>query len=363
MTADTVGGVWTYAINLCSGLQAHNVEIHLMTMGGHLSKKQVKQISRLKNIFLYCSDYKLEWMDDPWEDVKLAGQWINSIYNKVNPDIIHFNHFGEINEDWICPVVTVFHSCVQTWWKAVKGEKVPAEWKKYCTTVEKSIFFSDVLVAPSKAILSEAEKVYGEIGFSKVIYNGGDAPGFILETKEPFILSAGRIWDEAKNINLLSEIASQLAWPVYIAGSHESPFTGEATLPDNVQYLGQLSQQELQSYMNRASLFVMPAKYEPFGLAILEAAKSGCTLALGNIATINEIWGDAAHYFNPNDREQAVEVLQELIKGEGLREKLSAKSSIRAQEFTSEKMAEEYISLYKGLITERQLKTLNKLSV
>jgi glycosyltransferase involved in cell wall biosynthesis len=363
MTADTVGGVWTYAINLCKGLQDYNTEIHLMTMGGSLDKSQVRQISQLRNIFLYCSDYKLEWMDNPWEDVKLAGQWISSVYKKVKPDIVHFNNYGELCGEWMCPVVTVFHSCVQTWWKAVKTSKIPAEWEKYCFIVEKALFFSDVLVAPSAAMLAEAEKVYGRIGFSKVIYNGSDDGGYVTEAKEPFILSAGRVWDEAKNIAMLSEVAARLKWPVYIAGNHESPFTGTAAIPENVHFLGQLSQEELQYYMDRASIFVMPAKYEPFGLAILEAAKSGCALVLGNISSLNEIWEDTAMYFDPDDKEQAVNVINRLIKDDRLRAEISSKSSGRAKEFTIEKMASEYMELYKGLLVEKHLKKRNKISV
>src|SRR5215216_5646357 len=108
MTADTLGGVWTYTLNLCKGLMDYNVDIHLMTMGGHLNKQQLEEVNRLSNVSLYCSDYKLEWMEDPWEDVKLASQWISSIYQTLQPDILHFNNYVEIDQNWLCPVITVF---------------------------------------------------------------------------------------------------------------------------------------------------------------------------------------------------------------------------------------------------------------
>ena len=359
MTADTIGGVWTYAISLCRAFQKYNTEIHLMTMGANPSKQQLDEVVRLKNLHLYSSAYKLEWMDAPWEDVRLAGEWVRTVYNEVKPDIIHFNNYGQVNGLWDCPVVTVFHSCVQTWWEAVKKENFPKEWKKYRETVQKALLASDVLIAPTRSILDEAHTAYGKTGFFKIIYNGSNSQVYKSQKKEPFILTAGRIWDEAKNIRLLSRIAKDLKWPVYVAGTNNDQFKSEEQEFQNIFFLGQLSPEELQQLMLKAELFVMPAKYEPFGLAILEAARAGCTLALGNIGTLNEIWGDTAMYFDPYKEEEALKVLQQLIEDKELRDQLSKKSMKISEKFTEEAMAANYFEVYKSLLTQRKLKPLN----
>ncbi|KTD19054.1 glycosyltransferase family 4 protein [Legionella jordanis] len=355
MTADTVGGVWTYALSLCKGLLNYNAEIHLMTMGGNPDKQQLEEANRLSNVYLYCSDYKLEWMDDPWADVKLAAEWIKSVYDKINPDIIHFNNFVDVNHNWSCPVITVFHSCVHTWWRAVKGEDAPPEWENYKQLVKKSISSSDIVIAPSRAILNEAQAVYGKIPSSKVIYNGSD---FWLSEqsreKEPFILTAGRVWDEAKNIYALSEIADELDWPVYIAGNNINPSNAKVKIPENVHFLGPLSHQDLQVYMQRAAIFVMPARYEPFGLAVLEAAQAGCALVLGQIKTLEEIWQDTAVYVPPYDPAKLLRTLNHLIQDKELRSKLSSLTSLRSKNFTQEKMVREYQSLYKELLRQKE---------
>jgi glycosyltransferase involved in cell wall biosynthesis len=297
-------------------------------------------------------------MENPWEDLQLAEQWVKSVYEKIKPDLIHFNNYGLINSKWPCPVVTVFHSCVQTWWRAVKGENAPLDWDKYRYTVKKAIFLSDVLVAPSRAILNEAQKIYGKTEVAKVIYNGSYNGNYIkIEDKEPFVLTAGRVWDKAKNICILSEIAESINWPIYIAGNNVNPSNGTVRTPQNVFFLGQLSHNELQIYMQKASLFVMPARYEPFGLAILEAAQAGCALALGQIGTLQEIWQDAALYFKPDDETKIIETLQKLITNPDLRIKMSIRSYLRAKFFTVERMTWEYITLYKGLLKQRQSTT------
>jgi glycosyltransferase involved in cell wall biosynthesis len=358
MTADTIGGVWTYAMSLCRALQKYNIEIHLMTMGDNPSEQQLDEVGTLKNLHLYSSAYKLEWMEAPWDDVREAGEWIRKVYNKVQPDILHFNNYGQVSGLWDCPVVTVFHSCVQTWWEAVKKDSLPQEWKKYRETVQKALLASDVLIAPTQSILNEAQKAYGKTGFSKVIYNGSNSRVYKSQKKEPFILTAGRIWDEAKNISLLSRIAKHLKWPVYVAGTDNYQFKSEEQEFQNIFFLGQLPPEELQQMMLKAALFVMPAKYEPFGLAVLEAARAGCTLALGNIGTLNEIWADTAMYFDPNKEEEVLKVLQQLIEDKELRDQLTKKSMKRAEIFTEEAMASNYFEVYKNLIAQRKVKTV-----
>lgn len=356
MTADTVGGVWTYTMELCKALRHYNAEIHLMTMGALLNNDQYRQVQELGNISLYESNYKLEWMQDPWDDVEKAREWVDSICKKVNPDIIHFNNFGQVNGEWHCPVVTVYHSCVRTWWQAVKGEDTPEDWTKYTITLEQALRKSDVIVAPSENMMELAKGVFGNFKVSQVIYNGRDISFKDTASKEPYILSAGRVWDEGKNIKLLSDIACRLSWPVYIAGDNRSP-DGEVYEPENVSFVGKLSQDEMEACMSKASIFVMPAKYEPFGLAVLEAAQAGCALVLSNIATFWEIWGDAALYFDPSNEDEAQLMINKLAENEDLRREMAYKAMLRAQDFTSKRMAAEYIELYHQLIQNKLVQT------
>jgi glycogen(starch) synthase len=72
MTADTVGGVWTYALELVKGLAPQGTHVHLATMGAPLSAAQWQQVAALPNLTIRESTYRLEWMDEPWDDVARA---------------------------------------------------------------------------------------------------------------------------------------------------------------------------------------------------------------------------------------------------------------------------------------------------
>jgi hypothetical protein len=76
MTADPIGGVWNYALDLSRELRQLGVDVALATMGKVLSSGQAAEASRLTNVTVFESTFKLEWMDDPWADVDAAGEWL-----------------------------------------------------------------------------------------------------------------------------------------------------------------------------------------------------------------------------------------------------------------------------------------------
>jgi glycosyltransferase involved in cell wall biosynthesis len=351
MTADTVGGVWTYALELTRALAPYGTHVALATMGAPLSEAQRQQVAAIENLALYESTYLLEWMDDPWDDVAKAGEWLLDLAAKVQPDLIHLNGMAHGNLAWEKPVVVVVHSCVLSWWRAVLGEDAPASWDTYRDWIGRGLRAADRVVAPTRALLNEAMTLYGPFREATVIYNGCGPDQFKPSPKEPFIFSMGRVWDEAKNLALLAEAAAALPWPVYIAGDAQHPTTGETLALPNVRFLGKLSASEAADWLSRAAIYVMPAKYEPFGLTLLEAALSGCALVAGRIATLTEVWGEAAAYANPQDAAELRAVLLHLIEDEAYRKELAALATARAQRYTAAKMTHAYAELYGQIIS------------
>lgn len=350
MTTDTVGGVWVYSLELCKALEKFGVEVHLAAMGSWPSPAQQVAAERMPNVVFYKSDYRLEWMKDPWEDVEQSRKWLNSIYHTIQPDIVHLNNYAHVDGTWSSPVVTVFHSCVQTWWQAVKGKAAPQDWDRYTQKVKESLEASDVVVGPTQAILEKAIEVHDFSSETKVIHNGRRK--FVSEERprEKFILCMGRMWDEAKNLPLLSKIAGKLPWPVYVAGERVNPDTGKECTAENVNFLGKLSPEEVQQWMQRASVFVSPTRYEPFGLAILEAANNGCALVLSELDTLKELWQEAALFFDPEDEADAEKMALRLLDNPEFLKELSERAKERAANFSAEKMGEAYHRLYLEIV-------------
>jgi glycogen synthase len=349
MTADTVGGVWTYAVELCAALAGHGVEVALATFGAALRPHQRSDLHALPTVELHESGFALEWMDDPWEDVDRGSAWLLDLEARLRPDLIHLNDYARGVLPWRAPALVVGHSCVLSWWRAVRGEEAPSRWSRYRAAVTAGLRAADAVVAPTHALLRSLEQDYGPFAPARVIPNGRDAGRFHCAPKQDFILGVGRLWDEGKNVAALADIAPALPWPVRMAGPLEHPDGGGAAFP-GVEPLGFLSAAELATCYARAPVCVLPARYEPFGLAALEAALSGCALVLGDLPSLREVWGDAALFVPPEDRSALGEAVLGLIRAPERRRELARPARQRALVFTPERMAGEYLELYRSLI-------------
>jgi glycogen synthase len=198
-------------------------------------------------------------------------------------------------------------------------------------------------------MLDALYQCYRRLPPAQVIYNGRCATHFRAAPKEPFVLSAGRLWDEAKNLSALNEIAERLPWPVRVAGETSSDSTSARAPAGNVVPLGRLTETELAGQMSRAAIYALPARYEPFGLSALEAAMSGCALVLGNIRSLREIWDDTAIYVPPDDPDAILGVLRRLTEAPLMRLHMARRAALRARRYTAQRMAREYLHLYRQM--------------
>ena len=96
----------------------------------------------------------------------------------------------------------------------------------------------------------------------------------------------------------------------------------------------------------RAAVFAAPARYEPFGLGVLEAARSGCALVLADIATFRELWDGAAHFVAPDDAREWARALEELAQQPARRAALAAAARLRAEDYGLDRMVDNYCRVY-----------------
>ena len=339
MTADCMGGVWTYALELVRALPRHHFVI--ATMGARPDASQRAAIEACSNATLRASDYRLEWQENPWEDVATAGGWLLALEREFAPDLVHLNGFAQGICNFRTPKIVVAHSCVASWWRAVKGEEAPADWNPYREKVAAGLRAAAIVVAPTRALLDEMEEIYGEFAPSRVIHNGSPDVAASRGAVEPFVLSAGRLWDEAKNIELLERIAPDLDAPIRVAGD------GGAFA--NVESLGLLPFAQMSQQMERAAIWAHPARYEPFGLAVLEAANRDCALVLSDIATLRELWQDAAIFVAPDDEDGWTRAINGLICAPAERDMWAARAQSRAGRYSLERFGAGYAEVYRAL--------------
>jgi glycosyltransferase involved in cell wall biosynthesis len=133
------------------------------------------------------------------------------------------------------------------------------------------------------------------------------------------------------------------------ADAEASARSRRATSPGGrpATFLGRLPEDDLAHWLSRAAIFAHPARYEPFGLAVLEAALSGCALVLGDVESLRETWDGAAEF--AADDAALADRIAALARDGARRRALADRARARALGFTPARMADGYVALYRAL--------------
>jgi glycosyltransferase involved in cell wall biosynthesis len=115
---------------------------------------------------------------------------------------------------------------------------------------------------------------------------------------------------------------------------------------ENVSFLGRLPARQLAGWFERGSVYALLARYEPFGLSVLEAAICRCALVLGDIESLRELWDGAAVFVPPDDPLALIAALQQLCSNHSHRAALAFQAHRRSSRFNPTLMAAQYLEAY-----------------
>ncbi len=358
VTADTVGGVWTYTRELVTGLSQRGVRVTLVSFGEIPTPAQSSWLDGLRNVDYRATAFRLEWMQEAREDLRLSSAFLEQLIAEVGPDLLHLSQYCYGSVKCSVPKIVVGHSDVVSWWRTVHNEEPPDnEWiRGYREIVTAGLAGADTVVAPSKWMLNELRDNFGSLRNGLVIYNGRN-PGLFNPhvTKEDLVISVGRTWDKGKNVALLTQAPHTT--PVWIVGEDRHPdpaFRNENMEPDRgrgVRLCGPQSEAQLRHLFSRASMYAATSQYEPFGLAPVEAALSRCAVVANDTPVFRELWGETACYFRHNDADDLARAIRALRQDRDLRLTYANLAYRRAkQRFTSDRMVNDYLNLYQTLV-------------
>jgi len=366
MTTDTVGGVWAYSLELSAGLLKAGMEVSLVSFGRLPNELQARQVNSVRGYypshFLYIpTDFPLEWMQGE-PDLDKGKAFLDRLISSYRPAILHTNQFCHGDLTSPVPRIVVAHSDVISWWHAKhspgSGEVGPsgAWFARYRSLVAAGIRGADAVVAPTQWQLAQLARHYGNPGSRGVaIPNAAHArdegPARRMQT-----ITAGRIWDECKNIGILEE--ADLPVPSFIAGDlSQSPHLAVAPNSHrNVYYLGEIDHASLSGLFEMSEIYVGPSLYEPFGLAPLEAAHAGCALVLSDLESFREIWEDAASYFDPRDPKCLRQTVNHLSQNPAVCRKMGERARERARDlYGVDLFTDRYLTLYSKVIASSRL--------
>jgi glycogen(starch) synthase len=352
MTTDAVGGVWTYGLQLARGLARADVETTLTVLGPAPDDAQRNDALEIPGVVLVETGFPLDWsagVDEIRIGQTAAG--LADLASDARADVVHLNNpvfAGEARFPTL--VIGVCHSCLATWWHAVMGvAPLPPEFAWRTERLRLGYQRCETLVAPSASFATATAAVHRLPAHPAVVHNGRDAQNPARRDVRPLsIFTAGRLWDEAKNARALDQAAALLKEPIDAAGPLTGP-DGQIIPFQHLRALGKLTDAQVAECLAARPVFVSVSRYEPFGLAVLEAAQAGCALVLSDIPTFRELWHGAASFVPAGDPAAIAAALQALLEQPERRRRLGTAAAKRAAVYSATRMTERMLAIYAGV--------------
>jgi glycosyltransferase involved in cell wall biosynthesis len=328
------------------------VAVELAVLGPEPDARQIAAADAIAGLSINTTLLPLDWTARSEAELDRTVHELKRLARQSGADIVHLNGPALAGRSrWTVPLVTTIHSCVGTWWCAVQAGPMPADFVWRTRRASDGMAVAGRVIAPSRSFADAVEVLYGA-GFAvEPIHNGTAALNAPSVPKDHFVFTAGRLWDEGKNVALLDRAARRMSWPVYAAGPVEGP-NGPRCAFDSLRMLGTLSRGELAVWYAAAPIFVSPSKYEPFGLTVLEAAQAGAALVLSDIATFRELWDGAALFVPADDSEALAEAIEALAGDPGRLNDLGRRACARGKAYTVENMVDGTLEVYASVLSE-----------
>jgi len=113
-------------------------------------------------------------------------------------------------------------------------------------------------------------------------------------------------------------------------------------LENDIIYLTNITNSELNVLYNICDLFVFPSVYEGYGLPGMEANSAGCPLICSDIPVFREIYGESAMFFEPRSSIELSNIIMEIIDDTTKKEELIKNGIELAENNKWEKFADQY---------------------
>ena len=349
LTSDAVGGVWRYSLAIAAGIAQRGGTCTLVTMGPPPSPQQREEAEDVAGCTLIDTELPLDWTASGRPAMARAASALARLAETLQVRTVHLHTPALAAFNWPVPAIAVAHSCVGGWWQAVHGgAQPPSEFRWRMDLIQEGLGRAAAVIAPSRAASDALGGIYAAARRIEVVHNGLAASSWPAARRARRVLAAGRLWDSGKNFAVLDRAALLLDAPIDAAGPVQGP-GGAGFAASGLHLLGNLPQDELRAAMARAAIFAAPSIYEPFGLAVLEAAQMGTPLVLSDIPSFRELWDGAAIFIAAHDPGAWAAALRALLDAPAQAAVMGDRARARSRRYTARAMVEATMAIHRAV--------------
>lgn len=351
------------------------------TSTGRYVDKLVENLNQLKpeyEIIVLTDPARLEFiqriapgfkvMPSPYKEFSVAEQtgFLKQL-KLLNADLVHFG-MTQQPVRYKGETITTIHDLTTARYKNPAKNRLVFGVKQsvYRQVIKRAAKKSNRVIVPSNFVKSDLAQ-YAKVDPSKikVIYEAADK---IEQSAEPvpalkdkhFVFYIGRP-NPHKNLKKLIEAFAKIA-PIYpelilvLAGKPDANYQAlkqyalARNLTSQVLFIGQVNEGQLRWLYENTLAYVFPSLSEGFGLPGLEAMVHGAPVVSSEASCLPEIYGPAAHYFNPHSARDISLKLSQVIESPQLRQSLVTAGHIQAAKYSWKKTAKQTLAVYKSIL-------------
>lgn len=286
------------------------------------------------------------------------------LIHKLSPDLVHFT-FPQQPILYKGKTVTTIHDLTTLRFTNPDKNPLVFSFKQavYGQVIQMAARKSEHIITDTEFVKNDLLKFgHGKLDANKItaIPLAADA---IAEKAEPitslqgskFIMYVGRPLPH-KNLDRLLDAFVQLKSQhpdllLVLAGKKDNNYVRieskvHRRTIKNVVFTGRVSEAQLRWMYEHCSAYVFPSLSEGFGLPGLEAMVHGAPVVSSSATCLPEIYGEAAHYFDPTDVTAMADALNEVLTDQDLRSNLITQGKVQAAKYSWQRMAEQTLEIY-----------------
>ncbi|MDE2311606.1 MAG: glycosyltransferase family 4 protein [Patescibacteria group bacterium] len=291
------------------------------------------------------------------------------ILDRLNLDLVHFPNFN-VPLLYRRPFVVTIHDLAHHKISGHKKSHLLHFWA-YKKIIQNAADRAKSIITVSQASKSDVVKYLRQPAEKiTVIYEGASLPTQVEDARlaeikknyrlsRPYFLFVG-VLERKKNLISLTRgfdefiQKNRLDFDLVVVGKSDKHYPGirhsalDIRARDRLVFCGAVEDTELAALYKGAYAFVSASVHEGFGLPGVEAMRFGLPLIVSNTEVFNEIYDNAAVYFNPLDPGDIAEKMRLLAEDRDFYKQVAAHSASRAALFSWEKMARETLSVYQA---------------